>query len=143
MIEFREITANNFKDIVNMKLPENKFVAPNVYSLAQAWLFPNFARPYAIYNDGTLIGFIMFDVDYEERELGIWRLMIAQEHQNQGFGYQVLQKVISEWDREKFDYIHLSCVPENAKALHLYKKVGFRETGEMDGDELVMVYDGK
>lgn len=40
MIEFRKITEDNFKAIIDMKQPENQhFVAPNAVSLAQAWLY--------------------------------------------------------------------------------------------------------
>ena len=141
MIYFKDITENNFDAIIDMRLPVGSHVAANVYSLAQAWLYKEDAKPYAIYHDEVLIGFIMFDVDYEERELGIWRFMIASNYQNKGYGYQVLMKILDEVDRKAFDYIYLSTSPENRNAIHLYKKVGFCETGEVDEGEIIFRYD--
>lgn len=144
MIEFKEINQDNFYDVINMKLPTGTYCAQNVYSLAEAWLYGENAKPYAIYDDHKLVGFIMFDVDYDERELGIWRMMFAPEHQNKGLGYETMKKIISEYSKcQKFDYIYLFCSPQNKPALHLYKKVGFYETGEIEEDEIVMRYDFK
>ncbi|KYC60985.1 hypothetical protein B4099_3787 [Heyndrickxia coagulans] len=37
-----------------------------------------------------------------------------------------------------FDYIQINYVEENLVAKKLYQKVGFSETGEMEGTEVVM-----
>lgn len=73
MVLLKEVNENNFKAVVSMKLNEeqSKYVASNVYSLAQAWLYTEEAKPYAIYNDEEVIGFIMLDWDEKERECGI------------------------------------------------------------------------
>lgn len=141
MIKLEKITEKTFKKIVNMKLPsdQEKFVAPNLYSLAQAWLYQDHARPYAIMKDDEPVGFIMLDWDPLAREVGIWRLMIAQEHQNHGYGRQALEQVI-ELIRSSmlFDIIFLDYVPDNRVARDLYYSLGFRETGEVDDDEIIM-----
>lgn len=75
MVSLKEINESNFKTIVGMKLNEeqSKYVASNVYSLAEAWLYSEIAKPYAIYNDEEVIGFIMLDWNEKERKCGIWR----------------------------------------------------------------------
>ena len=144
LIRFRDINEANFSDIINLKLPKGAFCAQNIYSLAEAWLYHDHTLPYALYNDDNLVGFIMFDVDEKKRELGIWRLMFAEEHQNKGFGYETLIKIIKAClNSKKYDYIYLYCSPINKPAFHLYKKVGFYETGEIDGEEYVLKYDLK
>lgn len=75
MIEFKDINQETFYQLIDMKLPQESYCAPNVYSLAEAWLYKENAKPYAIFNDHILVGFIMFDVDYNEREIGIWRML--------------------------------------------------------------------
>lgn len=143
MISFRDITEKNFYKILGMKLPSGAYCAQNVYSLAEAWLYKN-AKPYGIYKDEDLVGFIMFDDSYEERELGIWRLMIAPEFQNKGLGSEVLQKILNDPEiREKYDYVYLFCVPENEHAMHVYEKAGFYKTGIIEDDEMLMRYDFK
>ena len=97
MICFREITEENFKAIVQMKRPDGEgFVASNVYSLAQAWLYrdANDVYPFAIYDDETPVGFMMLDEDVEERCLIIWRIMFPVEYQNKGYGTQAIEKII-------------------------------------------------
>ncbi|ABX42584.1 hypothetical protein [Lachnoclostridium phytofermentans] len=77
MVSLKEVNEKNFRTIIGMKLNEeqSKYVASNVYSLAQAWLYHEEAKPYAIYNDEEVIGFMMLDWDEKERECGIWRFM--------------------------------------------------------------------
>jgi GNAT superfamily N-acetyltransferase len=51
-------------------------------------------------------GFMMLDCDEEGRSAGIWRLMIALEHQGKGYSTQVMQYAIDMLRQEgKFDYI--------------------------------------
>ena len=141
LVSFKSITEENFDDILKMSQEEDKqFVAPNVYSLAQAWLYPN-ARPYAIYASDKLVGFVMLDWDEEERECGLWRFLIHKDERNKGYGKATILKVIEMAQKEnKFDYVHLSYVPGNQSAEHLYETTGFKATGEIDDGEIVMLY---
>ena len=45
MVEFKEITEDNFEKVLKLKISEeqdkNRFVAPNVRSLADAYLYRN------------------------------------------------------------------------------------------------------
>jgi len=70
----------------------------------------------------------------------LWRFMIAEEHQRQGYGREAM--------RQALDYIRdfpvgeatqcwLSYEPENDAAKALYESFGFRESGEAVDGELV------
>lgn len=65
MVSSKQVNESNFITVAGMKLNEeqSKYIASNVYSLAQAWLYPEEAKPYAIYNDEEIIGFMMLDWD--------------------------------------------------------------------------------
>jgi diamine N-acetyltransferase len=140
MIRLAEITEDNFRAVIDMKLPpEPKFVAPNVVSLAQAWLYKERARPFAIYADDTLVGFLMLYWNEEEHEAGLWRLMIATEHQGKGYGTQAVQLAVDlVRSSHLFDSMHLDYAPGNDIARHVYLKLGFAETGEIDNGEIEM-----
>jgi diamine N-acetyltransferase len=142
MVNLKKITKDNFYQIIKIKMPEDqRFVAPNVYSLAEAWLYPS-ARPFAIYDDDRLIGFLMLDWSEEEKDLGIWRLMIALDQQNKGYGQEVIRQVIEmARESEKFTSVSLDYEPENKVGEHVYYKMGFRPTGEIDEGEIVMKLD--
>lgn len=74
MINFRKITEDNFEDIINMKRPADEhYLATNVKSLAQAWLYKddNDVFPFAIYNDNLLVGFMMLEENLKEQNLCI------------------------------------------------------------------------
>jgi diamine N-acetyltransferase len=141
LISFRNITEDNFDDVLALTQEEDKqFVASNVYSLAQAWLYPN-ARPYAVYAEDKLVGFVMLDWDEDERECGLWRFLIHKNERNKGYGKATILKVIEMAQEDnKFDYVHLSYVPGNQGAEHLYETIGFKATGEIDEGEIVMLY---
>ena len=144
MVSLKEINDNNFRAVVGMKLDEeqSKYVASNVYSLAQAWLYPETAKPYAIYNDEEVIGFMMLDWDEEERECGIWRFMLASNQQGKGYGREALEYALHMIkEAGKFDYVFLEYVPGNVVGEHLYESLGFIETGEIDEGEIVMKLD--
>ena len=138
MIQFKGITEDNFTAIVQMKRPPDEgFVAPNVYSLAQAWLYRNNndVYPFAIYNDEIPVGFMLLDEDLEERCLMIWRIMFPIEHQNKGYGTQAIKQIIQmARESNKYDYMLIDCIPENTIAKHLYEKLGFKATGKIVND---------
>jgi len=140
MIRLVEINEDNFRAVIDMRLPpEPKFVAPNVVSLAQAWLYHDHARPFAICNDDMLVGFLMLYWNEEERQVGLWRLMIATEHQGKGYGTQAVQRAVEMARNSRlFDSIHLDYAPGNDIARHVYSKLGFAETGGMDEGEIEM-----
>lgn len=141
MVELVRVNEENFGKVVDMQLPpEPRLVAPNVVSLAQAWLNYEEARPFAVCHDGEAVGFIMLDWDEKGRSLGIWRFMIAPEHQKKGYGTQAVEAVIAmARETGAFDQIDLDVVPGNTVAKAMYEKLGFAETGEVEDGELVMV----
>lgn len=142
MINFRAITEDNFNSIINMKRPEDEhFVASNVYSLAQAWLYreANDVYPFAIYDDEAPVGFMMLDEDLEERYLVIWRIMFPIEYQNKGYGTEAIRQIIEMAKKSgKYDYMIIDHAPENKIAKHVYEKLGFRPTGEISNGEVVL-----
>lgn len=139
MINFRKITEENFDIIIRMKRPEGEhFVSSNAYSLAQAWLYRDAGDVYpaAIYDDDVPVGFMMLDEDLEERCLVLWRIMFPEEHTGKGYGTEMLRQIISmAKESGKYDYLLLDCAPDNKRARHVYEKVGFRDTGEMENGE--------
>lgn len=141
MISLRKVDKNNYRKVIDMKLTNGgqEFVAPNVLSLAQAWVFYDEARPFAIYKDEEVIGFMMLAWNEKEREADIWRFMIEEEHQGKGYGTDAMKVAIEMIkDEDKFDYVSLSYVPGNDVGQHVYEKLGFKATGDIDDGEIIM-----
>jgi len=137
-ITLREIDQKNFDEVISLKA--EKYCAPNLYSLAQAKVFPE-AVPLAIYHDDKPVGFIMYGIDPRDNdEYWIDRFMIDEKYQRNGFGNKALEMVIDIIKQDKtHDKIKISTNPENMVARKLYAKLGFCETGELHGDEVLMI----
>lgn len=105
MISFIEINADNYEKVLKLELNEaqSKFVAPNVRSLADCYYYRDAGDvfPYAIQDKDEVIGFILLDLDEEEKEFMIWRMMIDKNHQGKGYGRRTVKKVIELAKQEK------------------------------------------
>ena len=81
-----------------------------------------------------------FDEAYEDPDdrYWLWRLMIGEEHQGKGYGRLAMEAIIRYFRAHGAGHIRLSTKADNAAALALYRSFGFRETGEMNGEEIVL-----
>ena len=141
-VSLREITPENFKECVELKVADaqKNFVAPNVMSIAQSKVYPSHL-PFAVYTDDEIVGFVMYGFDTEDEKFYLGRLMIDEKHQGKGYGRAATLEVIEQLKQnEDCKEIYLSFAPENTNAEKLYKSIGFERTGELNGSEIVMRY---
>ena len=141
MISLREITEENFIDAFNLKLGEGqeKYVSHPIRSLAQAYVYREQCKPFGIYNEDKMVGYVMVIYDYDVPEYDIWHMMIDASRQGKGYGKEALDKVIAYIKTKPFGdsgKVMLTCNKDNAVALKLYSKIGFTETGVEDEDEI-------
>lgn len=135
MVNFKKITEENFDAIIKMKRPESEnFVASNAVSLAQAWLYRDDGDvfPFAIYDDDTVVGFMLLEEDMDDERLDLWRIMLPPENEGRGYGTAAV-KLMIQYTKESGRYksIGLLCGPKNHNARHIYDKLGFQPTGEI------------
>lgn len=141
MVELRKINKSNYSECLSLRVSDKQksFVASNVYSLAQAWVYKDTAYPFAIYADKTMVGFVMMGYYTDKNIYTIWRFMIDERYQKKGYGKAALQLAIGYLHREHgVKDIFLSYEPGNNVAERLYSSAGFKKTGEVDGGEIVM-----
>ena len=84
------------------------------------------------------VGFVMVYRDAAARVFYIWRFMIDARHQGRGFGRRALELLVDEARRDGAGEVTLSVVPGEHSAREFYARLGFEETGELEGDEVVM-----
>lgn len=144
MISLREITPDNYKECVALKVAEDQkyFVAPNVASIAQSKVWPELI-PLAVYNDDEMVGFTLHGKDRDDDKYWIARIMIDERFQGKGFGKAATLALLERLrGYEDCAEVFLSFVPGNKGAEKLYLNVGFENTGETDEDgEIIMRYD--
>ncbi len=146
-IELVDISEDNMQQCFNLKVADNQmqYIASNEDSWKTAKENESVACPFAIYGDGKLLGFTMFafDEDYEDPDdrYWLWRYMIDEGSQGKGYGTAALQVIIQYFKDHGANNIRLSTRETNFRALSLYRKAGFHDTGEMNEDEIVLQLD--
>ena len=156
MVELRKVDAKNIWKICALEVAEDQcnFVATNTQSILEAYCAISsggVAMPYGIYDGETPVGFVMLGFGCEDWEdapeiakdtYNIWRFMIDRRYQRKGYGKQAMEAVlrlVETFPHGKADWVWLSYEPENQVAAELYRSFGFRENGQMDGDEIIAV----
>lgn len=150
-VSLAPITADNLLAV--MKLTPGaigeRMVATNAVSLAQAAYSAN-AVPRAIMAGDAIVGFLMLydptldpalaakDEAHADR-VDLWRFMIDFQQQGKGYGKAaIVQAAHYAATRPGITHMRLSYVPREGNPAPFYQRIGFAETGEKDGIEIVM-----
>ena len=146
MVSLKEITRDNIDEVLALKVDESQksFVSTNADSLAQAYVYSETAFPFAVYDDTTLVGFIMMGYYEVKSYYTLWKFMIDSRYQNKGYGRKALELGIKFLqDRFGVSEIYTGVVPGNTVAKKLYESVGFAETGliELGMEEMRLTLD--
>ncbi len=141
MVELKEITEENFIDAFNLKLApgQEEFVSHPIRSLAQAYVYRNQCRPFGIYAEGKMVGYVMVIYDYDIPEYDIWHMMIDKDCQGHGYGKEALDRVLEFIKTKPFgnsERVVLTCNKNNPVARKMYEDKGFVATGNEDEDEI-------
>lgn len=136
-VTLRPIIRENYGDALRLQVKpdQENFVSDNAKSLVQAAYETEMnPKPYGIYADETMVGFLMTaETDQHEAladALLVWRLMIDAAQQGNGYGKAAMHAII-EKAKTDTDYrsVVLSYEPENTVAQALYAGLGFVEEG--------------
>ncbi len=140
-VSLREVTKETLRDITRLKVSPNqeRFVATNAESIAEAYFSRDTAWFRAIYAGDTPVGFVMLEDNAAAENYYLWRFMIDARYQKRGIGQKALE-LIFEYvkTRPGAKVLYTSCVPGEGSPGPFYEKMGFVYTGEEDGSELVM-----
>lgn len=126
MIQLKKVTENNFKACLSLNagLNNNDFVDSVSYSLSEAWLYYPNIKPFAIYNDEFLIGFVSIYVG--DNNYQIINFFIDVSFQNKGYGTDALNYCI-DYLKQTFSATRIS-VPvhiNHTNAQKFWQKQGF------------------
>lgn len=140
-ITLRKIDESNFLDAFALKLGEGQeaFVSHPIRSLAQAYVYYSQCTPFGIYHGEDMVGYVMVIYDYDLEEYNIWHMMIDEKYQGKGYGRAAMEQCLTYIAQKPFgasNRVVLTCNRENPNAIGLYKKLGFSETGNEDGEEV-------
>lgn len=140
-VSLREVTKETLRDITRLKVSpdQERLVATNAESIAEAYFSRDVAWFRAIYADDTPAGFVMLEDDPAGGRYYLWRFMIDARYQKRGIGQKALE-LLFEYVRTRpgARVLYTSCVPGAGSPGPFYEKMGFVYTGEEDEGELVM-----
>jgi diamine N-acetyltransferase len=142
-LRLAEITPDNVAAAcrVEVKPEQQKFVAPVVRSLAEAYANHRVAWPRLILDDDRVVGFVMGGFDPESEidafRAGIWRLNIAADEQGRGYGRFAVEAIAAEARRRGQNRITVLWVPGDGGPEGFYLRLGFIPTGEVFSGQVV------
>lgn len=157
MLKLKKINRKNVGEILKLEVFDNQksFVAPNNISIIEAYLAiveNGHVFTFGIYNDDAPVGFLMigFDVNSDDADApkiargnyNIWRFMIDKKFQGKGFGKKAMNlalEFVKTFPCVTAKYCWLSYESDNDIARQLYQTVGFVESDEKDGEEIVAI----
>ena len=142
LVRLVPVDKDNWRECAKLPTGEDhKFVAPNVYSIAEAQFWPG-SKSCCIYHGDEMVGYTLYNLSYDDAaRLRLWgcRLMITEAQRGKGYGRAAIQQIIAEARQQGCVEVALSTEPENFKAIRLYESLGFHSTGEMKEGEMVYI----
>ncbi len=139
MVRLADITEGNWTEAASLAVKESqkRFVASSQGILARGYAYRNCGgRVYLIEDGGIAVGLALVR-EFTEEPLGydLQQLMIDARYQNRGYGSQALKLILDELRNEgKHDHVEVCVKKEDADAIRLYERYGFRDSGYVDED---------
>jgi diamine N-acetyltransferase len=141
-VEIVELTAENWYDCCELEVSEDQkeYIESNAISIAQS-KFEFTLKPYAIYFEEKVVGFLMYNSVQEELD-GYWvyRIMVDKEFQGKGIGKAATKLMITEMAKlPSVKKIVVGYHPGNLGAHNLYSSLGFIDNGDRFGKEMAVI----
>ncbi len=134
-MELVNVNEKNFEEIIKLKTKAEMkgYVDSSLYSVAECFVDKNHMEAFGIYKDDLLIGFVSI---YFEGNFGqIINFFIEDYYQNKGYGVKIVEKLLEIFgELYKVDTVSVGVHKENIRAFDFWKKLGFIDTGNIEGD---------
>ena len=139
MVELRTITEENYQQCFRLQasVAREDFVDSVIYSLAEAWVFYHDTKPFAIYEDDQMIGFVSMYVGEENCQ--IINFLIDDAFRHKGLGTQAA-KLCIRYLQEQHRAARISApgYRENLAARRFWEKIGFTASDDMEDGYVFM-----
>lgn len=134
------VGSDNWREVAGLEVtPQQRaYVATPSYYLALCCYGTSGWRPLAVTENGEVVGFLMWAVDPADGACWLGGVLIDHRRQREGLGKRAVQTAVEVLhEAHGFTGFALSYHPDNSAARALYRALGFRESGEREGDEVV------
>lgn len=132
-----DIDESNWTRLITLELSEEQkgYVASPMGILARAYAYRNYnPRVFGIKSEENIIGMLMIrDLNEEPKCYELQQFFIDIRHQNQGYGYKSLKLILDYlYVERRYESVEVCVKKKDSKAIKLYKKIGFKDTGYID-----------
>src|SRR5919107_3063278 len=141
MVSLRPLSESNRQAVESLRVSpsQEQFVSSVAESLREAAKHPNaHALYWAVHADDTPVGFVMIADEVgspEYRPHYLWKLLIDQRYQRQGFGTATLDLVVEYFrGRPGVEALKTSAGQGEGSPIAFYERYGFERTGEVHDD---------
>lgn len=152
MLERREITRDTLGPLLRLKLrpDQEHLVAPNAVTVAQCAYEQPGGYVWGLWDGEDAVGLLAMIHPHEYRHLEegddpdgafIWRLMIAADLQGKGYGAAAIAECRAQAREWGLPRVATSVVQSDDSNIGFYERLGFRRTGAIVDDEIVLSRD--
>ncbi|MBD5085024.1 MAG: GNAT family N-acetyltransferase [Clostridiales bacterium] len=140
MIRLEPIGPDNWREPLTVREDQRRFVGDPSGILARAYAYRDLgSQAKLILDDDTPVGMLLYYDWPEGGQYVFSHLLIDQRYQRRGFGETAALLALDEMRIDgRYPKVGLCYVEGDEPARMLYEKLGFRHTGEADGDEIDM-----
>ena len=147
IVSLRPITESNRAAVEALRLApgQERFVSSVVDSLLEAVEEPGGRAMYwAVYAEETPVGFVMIsdEVDPGPEYIPhyLWKLLIDERHQRQGFGTATIDLIVEYFrGRPGVEVLSTSAGQGEGSPIPFYERYGFEQTGQIVFDDEVLL----
>lgn len=140
VVTLRPVDAGSWRDVAALTVAsgQDRFVAAPTYYLALC-AYGDVWQPMSVRDAADqVVGFLMWGIDDEDGSCWLGGVLVDEAHQGRGVGRAAVVEALRTLRPTADDAgFALSYLPDNEVARALYTSLGFVETGEVDGDEVV------
>lgn len=123
--------------MLSVREEQQEFLDRPIGIIARGYVYRDSrAKVLGIAHEGQMIGLALVkDMDEEPACYDLQQFMIDRNFQNQGWGTEALEMILSELSGEgKYDCVEVCVNKRDDAALRVYEKAGFTDTGYIDED---------
>jgi ribosomal-protein-alanine N-acetyltransferase len=138
-VTLRDVSSANWREVMRVRAAREqaKWVAP-VGEYLSLCRYGGMWNPLAAEADGEVVGFLMWGRDPDDLSYWLGGVVVDRSRQRRGYGRAAMEAAIALLrTKPACSEIALSYRPDNEVAARLYASLGFVETGETEGDEVV------
>jgi diamine N-acetyltransferase len=145
VVSLRPLSESNREAVEALRVSpsQERYVSSVADSLREAAEHPAaHAQYWAVHDGDTLVGFVMIADEVDSPDYiphYLWKLLIDERYQRQGFGTATLDLIVDYFrGRPGVEVLNTSAGEGEGSPISFYERYGFKRTGEIRFDEVML-----